>query len=81
VIVLWPNVSMTTRGETPWTSINVAAVWRRSWNRNRGRPAACNACWNRSVTLEAEQRAAHYEGAEEQSWQSLERRGSVERYR
>jgi hypothetical protein len=34
-----PEISTTTRGETPWTSRSVAQECRRSWNRTSGKPA------------------------------------------
>src|SRR3990172_5101107 len=37
--VAWPSRSETTLGCTPARSMSVAAVWRRSWSRRRGRPA------------------------------------------
>src|SRR5438874_13000193 len=39
-IEAWPRRSDTTLGWIPFSSINVAWAWRRSWNRTWGNPAS-----------------------------------------
>jgi hypothetical protein len=44
VIELCPSSCLTSSRVKPWASSSVAAVWRRSWKRTRGRPARSR--WN-----------------------------------
>ncbi len=50
---LWPSRFLTSSRVKPWASRNVAAAWRRSWNRLCGSPARTRARWKARVTAAA----------------------------
>ncbi len=51
LIWLWPRISMTTRGETPWTSSKVAHECRRSWKRIGLKPARARSRLNDRIAF------------------------------